>query len=69
MRAICNGVVAFTNDGVGGPTQAEKSKGKIKGKSKGKSKEKDKQGGTSQEKAYSSCPWMLHASRSTDASS
>nr|KAJ0225055.1 hypothetical protein LSAT_V11C100025760 [Lactuca sativa] len=69
LRAICNGVMAFTNDGVGGPTQAEKSKGKIKGKSKGKSKEKDKQGGTSQEKADSSCPWMLHASRSTDASS
>ncbi|CAI9275207.1 unnamed protein product [Lactuca saligna] len=69
LRAICNGVVAFTNDGVGGPTQAEKSKGKIKGKSKGKSKEKDKQGGTSQEKTDSSCPWMLHASRSTDASS
>ncbi|CAI9276921.1 unnamed protein product [Lactuca saligna] len=43
LRDICNGVVAFTNDGVGGPTQAEKSKGK--------SKEKDKQGGTSQEKA------------------
>nr|KAJ0184576.1 hypothetical protein LSAT_V11C900472230 [Lactuca sativa] len=69
LRAICNGVVAFTNDGGGGPTQAEKSKGKIKGKSKGKSKEKDKQGGTSQEKADSSCPWMLHASRSIDASS
>ncbi|CAI9262685.1 unnamed protein product [Lactuca saligna] len=61
LRAICNGVVAFNNDVVGGPTQTEKSKGK--------SKEKDKQGGTSQEKADSSCPWMLHASRSTDASS
>nr|KAJ0184472.1 hypothetical protein LSAT_V11C900490150 [Lactuca sativa] len=46
---------------VSGPTQAEKRKGK--------SKEKDKQGGTSQEKADSSCPWMLHASRSSDASS
>ncbi|XP_023748156.1 uncharacterized protein LOC111896393 [Lactuca sativa] len=61
LRAICNGVVAFNNDVVSGPTQAEKRKGK--------SKEKDKQGGTSQEKADSSCPWMLHASRSSDASS
>ncbi|CAI9284238.1 unnamed protein product [Lactuca saligna] len=48
LRAICSGVVAFNNDVVGEPTQTEKSKGK--------SKEKDKQGGTSQEKADSSCP-------------
>nr|KAJ0196279.1 hypothetical protein LSAT_V11C700355580 [Lactuca sativa] len=53
LKAICNGLVDLPN--------LRKVKRKVK--------KKDKQGGSSEDKADFSCPLMLHASRSTDASS
>ncbi|KAL4587589.1 hypothetical protein LXL04_000461 [Taraxacum kok-saghyz] len=65
LRAICKGKVAFTEPEVDAPSN-DSTTGIVKSKGKKQSKKQSK--GNKKTKA-DSCPWILHASRSTEESS
>ena len=65
LRAICKGKVAFTEPEVDAPSN-DSTTGTVKSKGKKQSKKQSK--GNKKTKA-DSCPWILHASRSTEESS